>query len=320
MIKADVLTKRFGPAVAVDRLSFEVRPGRVTGFLGPNGAGKSTTIRMILGLDTPTGGRALVAGSHYRSLHRPLREVGSLLDAAAPHGGRTARDHLAWLAATNDIPSSRTSQVLERTGLTAVARKRIRGFSLGMKQRLGIAAALLGDPPVLILDEPVNGLDPEGIHWIRTLLRSMAGEGRTVLVSSHLMSEMALTADHLLVIGRGRLLADTSRADFLRTRGPRDVLLRTVRDDHLAVLLADRGATVTDEPDGRLSVTGLTADAISRLAAAHDIALSELTSRKDSLELAYLAITAGALDYSTAGSVTTPVLAPAADSGRHRHP
>jgi ABC-2 type transport system ATP-binding protein len=215
MIEVEHLTKRYGPRTAVDRLSFTVRPGRVTGFLGPNGAGKSTTLRMILALTTPTAGRALVGGRPYRSLRPPLREVGALLDAASVHGGRTAYRHLCWLAASNGLPRSRAAAVLERTGLASVAGRRVHGFSLGMRQRLGIAAALLGDPPALILDEPVNGLDPEGIHWMRTLLTGLAAEGRTVLLSSHLMSEMALTAQHLLVIGGGRLLADAPIADLV---------------------------------------------------------------------------------------------------------
>ncbi|MFD0583636.1 ABC transporter ATP-binding protein [Dactylosporangium darangshiense] len=219
MIEAQELTKRYRTTVAVDRLSFQVRPGRVTGFLGPNGAGKSTTMRMILGLDTPTGGHALVGGRPYRSLPYPLREVGALLDAGAVHGGLSARQHLAWLAASNRLPRARVADVLGRTGLEVVAGKRIRGFSLGMRQRLGIAAALLGDPPILIFDEPVNGLDPEGIAWIRGLLRALAAEGRTILVSSHLMSETALTADHLLIIGQGRLLADTGIDELLRSAG-----------------------------------------------------------------------------------------------------
>jgi len=233
MIEAHELTKRYGAAVAVDRLSFQVRPGRVTGFLGPNGAGKSTTMRMILGLDTPTGGRALVGGRLYRSVGFALREVGALLDAGAVHGGLSAGRHLAWLAASNRLPSGRVAEVLGRTGLDGVAGKRIRGFSLGMRQRLGIAAALLGDPPILIFDEPVNGLDPEGIAWIRGLMRALAAEGRTILVSSHLMSEMALTADHLLVIGKGRLLADAGMEEFLRSAGTstlEDAYLRLTQD------------------------------------------------------------------------------------------
>ena len=210
MIEVHGLTKRHGPTLAVDRLTFQVHPGQVTGFLGPNGAGKSTTMRMVLGLDTPTAGTALVDGRPYRCLDRPLRVVGSVLDGGSFHGGRTAWNHLAYLAASNDLPRSRVGEVLELTGLSGVARNRVNGFSLGMRQRLGIAAALLGDPQILVLDEPINGLDPEGIVWIRTLLRTLAGQGRTVFVASHLMSEMAMTADHLIVIGHGRLLADTS--------------------------------------------------------------------------------------------------------------
>ena len=214
------LTKRFGRSTVVDDLSFRVEPGRVTGFLGPNGAGKSTTLRMILGLDTPTAGTALVGGRPYRSLSRPLAMVGALLEAGDVHPARRARDHLAWLAASNELPAGRVDEVLERTGLTPAAGKRVGAFSLGMRQRLGIAAALLGDPPILLLDEPVNGLDPEGVRWIRTLMRTMAAEGRTVLVSSHLMSETAVTADHLVVIGRGRLLADADTHEFIASAGP----------------------------------------------------------------------------------------------------
>jgi ABC-2 type transport system ATP-binding protein len=231
VIRANGLTKRFGSTLAVDRLSFEVLPGRVTGFLGPNGSGKSTTMRMLLGLDTPNGGQALVNGRPYRAFRRPLCEVGSLLDAGAVHGGRSARSHLESLAATNDLPLSSVRAVLGRTGLSEAARRRIRGFSLGMKQRLGIAAALLGDPPVLVLDEPVNGLDPEGIHWIRGLMRSLAAEGRTVFVSSHLMSEMALTADHLIVIGRGRLIADTDMARFIGNSASLEEAYMSLTDD-----------------------------------------------------------------------------------------
>jgi ABC-2 type transport system ATP-binding protein len=219
-IEVHALTRRFGAATAVDGLSFRVEPGRITGFLGPNGAGKSTTLRMILGLDTPNAGHALINGRPFRSLPRPLREVGALLDAAALHPSRRARDHLAWLAASNRLPAGRVRHVLELTGLAGVAGKRAGSFSLGMRQRLGIAAALLGDPGVLLLDEPVNGLDPEGVLWMRTLMKSLAAEGRTVLVSSHLISEMALTADHLIVIGRGRLLADTGVREFIRAAGP----------------------------------------------------------------------------------------------------
>jgi ABC-2 type transport system ATP-binding protein len=219
-IEVQALTRRFGREKAVDDLSFRLAPGKITGFLGPNGAGKSTTLRLILGLDTPDAGRALVGGRPFRTLSHPLREVGALLDAGAVHPGRRARDHLAWLAASNRLPPGRVGHVLELTGLSSVAGKRLGAFSLGMRQRLGIAAALLGDPAVLLLDEPVNGLDPEGVLWIRNLMKSMAAEGRTVLVSSHLISEMALTADHLIVIGRGRLLADTEVSRFLADAGP----------------------------------------------------------------------------------------------------
>src|SRR5215470_11957835 len=225
MIEVRELTKRYGSAVAVDGLSFTVRPGRVTGFLGPNGAGKSTTMRVILGLDAPTAGRATVNGQPYQRLARPLHQAGALLDAGAVHGGHTARDHLLAIAASNGIGPRRVTEVLGLVGLDSAAGRRVRGFSLGMKQRLGVAAALLGDPGVLLFDEPVNGLDPEGIHWIRGLLRSLAGEGRTVLVSSHLMSEMALTADHILIVGRGRLIAESSMAE-LAERFRRDVLVR----------------------------------------------------------------------------------------------
>ena len=228
MIAIENLTKRYGGTPAVDRLSFTVRPGGITGFLGPNGAGKSTTLRMILALTTPTAGRATVNGRAYRSLRTPLREVGALLDAGAAHGGRTARRHLTWLAASNGLARSRVDEVLDRTGLTPVADRRVRGFSLGMRQRLGLAAALLGDPPVLILDEPVNGLDPEGVHWLRTFLAALAAEGRTVLISSHLISELALSAQHLVIIGGGRLLADTSLA-ALTSNG------RSLEDAYLAL-------------------------------------------------------------------------------------
>jgi ABC-2 type transport system ATP-binding protein len=214
------LTKRFGGATVVDDLSFRVEPGRVTGFLGPNGAGKSTTMRMILGLDTPGAGTALIGSSPYRSLRRPLTLVGALLEAGAAHPARRARDHLAWLAASNDLPAARVGEVLEITGLVSAAGRRVGALSLGMRQRLGIAAALLGDPPILLLDEPINGLDPEGVRWIRTLMRSMAAEGRSVLVSSHLMSETAATADHLIIIGRGRLLADIGTREFVASAGP----------------------------------------------------------------------------------------------------
>jgi ABC-2 type transport system ATP-binding protein len=291
------LTKRYGPTAAVDGLSFQVRPGQVTGFLGPNGAGKSTTLRMILGMDTPTAGRALIGGCAYRDLDEPLRAVGSLLDPGALHPGRRARDHLVWLAASNRLPARRVGEVLEQTGLAAVAGKRVGSFSLGMKQRLGIAAALLGEPGILLLDEPVNGLDPEGVLWIRTLMRTLASEGRTILVSSHLMSEMALTADHLIVIGRGRLIADMSMHDLIQTHAPGDVLVRTPEGSLLADVLRAQGAAVRPEADGALAVTGLAPQTISRAAAARGIAVHELATRQASLEQAYMRLTEAAVEY-----------------------
>jgi ABC-2 type transport system ATP-binding protein len=302
MIELHGLTKRFGAVTAVDGLSFTVRPGRVTGFLGPNGAGKTTTMRLILGLDVPTSGTALVGGRRYRQLIRPLRQVGSLLDATAVHGARTAHDHLLSLAVSNGIRRSRIPEVLELTGLGSVAGKRIREFSLGMKQRLGIAAALLGEPPVLMFDEPVNGLDADGVRWIRRLLRHLAADGRTVLVSSHLMGEMALTADHLIVIGRGRLLADTPTQSLTGSSARADVLVRSPRAGELAELLTARGAAVRPEDDGGLAVTGVDAAAIADLAAAHGIAVHELTPRQPSLEQVYLDLTADSAEYRAAAT------------------
>jgi ABC-2 type transport system ATP-binding protein len=308
MIEVSQLRKRFGPVTAVDGLSFTVRPGLVTGFLGPNGAGKSTTMRVILGLDAPTSGRALVGGRRYQAITRPLRQVGSLLDATAVPGGRTAWFHLLSIAQSNGIGRRRVAEVLQLTGLDTAAGRRLKGFSLGMKQRLGIAAALLGDPPVLMFDEPVNGLDPEGIHWVRELFRSLAAEGRTVFVSSHLMSEMALTADHLIIIGRGRLLADTPTDRFVASSARADVLVRSPQAGELAALLAGRGATVVRRDDGGLAVTGLDAPAIAGLAADHGLALHELVPRHASLEQAYLDITAGSVEYraGTAAGEGTP--------------
>jgi ABC-2 type transport system ATP-binding protein len=295
MIEVDRLSKRFGSVTAVDDLSFTVRPGRVTGFLGPNGAGKSTTMRVILGLDAATSGRALVAGQRYDALVRPLREVGSLLDATALHAGRTARAHLWSMARSNGISGRRVTEVLQLTGLEGVARRRVGGFSLGMKQRLGIAAAMLGDPPVLMFDEPVNGLDPEGIHWIRGFFRELAAGGRTVLVSSHLTSEMAHTADHLVIIGRGRLLADLPMAELTGAR--RDVLLRSPRAAELAGLIKAEGGNVTPQDDGALVVTGLDAAAIGDPAAGHGIAVHALVPRHASVEDAYLDLTGDSTDY-----------------------
>jgi ABC-2 type transport system ATP-binding protein len=295
-IEVDQLTKRFGPVTAVDALSFTVRPGHVTGFLGPNGAGKTTTMRVILGLDAPTSGRALVGDRRYQQIIRPLHVVGSLLDPTAVHGGRTAWSHLLSIAQSNGIGRARAMQVLEASGLAPVAGRRIREFSLGMKQRLGIAVALLADPPALIFDEPVNGLDAAGVRWIRQLFTSMAAEGRTVLVSSHLMSEIALTADHLIIIGRGRLLADTTTDRFVSgTR--QDVLVRSPRAGELAGLLTARGAAVWPEGAGGLAVTGLDAPAIGDLAAGNGIAVHELVPRHASLEQAYLDLTGDSTDY-----------------------
>ncbi len=297
MIEVSDLTKRYGDAVAVDGLSFTVRPGRVTGFLGPNGSGKSTTLRMILGLDAPTSGRALVNDRPYASMRYPLREVGALLDAGAAHPSRSAYHHLLGIALTNGIGARRVREVLARTGLEQAARRGVGRFSLGMRQRLGIAAALLGDPPVLLLDEPVNGLDPEGVQWIRTLTRELAAEGRTVLISSHLMSEMAVTADHLVIIGRGRLVADQSTAEFLAANARTDVLVRTAQPAALAAVLREAGAAVTQEPGGALAVSGLEPAAIGDLAAGQRLGVHELTVRHASLEQAFMDVTGDAVDY-----------------------
>jgi ABC-2 type transport system ATP-binding protein len=295
-IEARGLTKRYGDKVAVDDLSFTVEPGRVTGFLGPNGAGKSTTMRLVLGLDAPTAGTVTVRGRRYRDLDRPLHAVGALLDARACHPGRTAANHLLALAQTAGIGRARVDEVLALVGLADVGGKRAGTFSLGMSQRLGIAAALLGDPPVLMFDEPVNGLDPEGIRWIRTFMRELAAEGRIVLVSSHLMSEMALTAQHLLVIGRGRLIADTGIDDFLRRHGTESVLVRAGELDRLARVLRRAGAQLELEPDA-LHVHQLTATEVGKLAAGEGIALTELTPRRGSLEDVFMALTNDAVEY-----------------------
>ncbi|MFG3254839.1 ABC transporter ATP-binding protein [Streptomyces sp. NPDC048172] len=300
MIEASELTKRYGEKTAVDRLTFTVRPGRVTGFLGPNGAGKSTTMRLILGLDAPTSGSVTVGGRRCSELAAPLRVVGSLLDAKGVHGGRSAYDHLAGLAAGNRIPRRRVDEVLETVGLPpATARRRAKGYSLGMGQRLGIAAALLGDPEVLILDEPVNGLDTEGIRWIRDTMRSLAAEGRTVFLSSHLMSEMELTADHLVVIGRGRLLADTSTRAFLESHSQAHTLVRTPEPEKLRALLEARGATVRVTPHGSWRVDGPDAATIGGLAREHGLALHELTPARSSLEEVYTALARDEAEYRT---------------------
>jgi ABC-2 type transport system ATP-binding protein len=297
MIEVDQLFKRYGRVTAVDGLSFTVRPGHVTGFLGPNGAGKTTTMRVILGLDAPTSGSVLVGERRYRTMIRPLHQVGSLLDATAVHGARTAWLHLLSIARSNGIGPQRARQMLQLTGLDQVAHRRIRGFSLGMKQRLGIAVALLGDPPVLMLDEPVNGLDPEGVVWLRQLLRSLASEGRTVFVSSHMMTEMALTADHLIIIGRGRLLADTATDQFTVASTRADVLVRSPRASDLAGLLTSRGAVVDADGSGGLTVTGMDAPTIAGLAAEHAIPVHELVPRRASLEQAYLELTSSSTEY-----------------------
>jgi ABC-2 type transport system ATP-binding protein len=296
MITARGLTKRYGRVTAVDDLSFDVHPGVVTGFLGPNGAGKSTTMRMIVNLDAPSSGTVRISGHHYAELRRPLFEVGAVLETGALHGGRTAANHLLCLAQSNGIGRRRVAEVLELVGLTDAARRRAGGFSLGMRQRLGLAAALLGDPPVLLCDEPVNGLDPEGILWIRTLLRRLAAEGRTVFVSSHLMSEMALTADHLIVVGRGRLIADAPTTDIIRQASTSSVLVRTPRPETLRHVLVTEGARVTVDA-GALIVVGTDAADVGDLAARHGIPVHELTPRRASLEEAFMQLTRDSTEF-----------------------
>ncbi|MGH9283712.1 MAG: ATP-binding cassette domain-containing protein [Acidimicrobiales bacterium] len=297
MIEAQGLTKRYGDKVAVDGLTFTVRPGLVTGFLGPNGAGKSTTMRMILGLDAPTSGSVTVNGRPYREHATPLREVGALLDARAVHPARSAYHHLLALAQTCGIRRSRVDEVVDAVGLHAVARRRAGGFSLGMGQRLGIAAALLGDPHTVILDEPVNGLDTEGIRWIRSLLQGLAAEGRTVFVSSHLMSEMALTAQHLIVIGRGRLIADTGVEELIAGAAPAVVRVRSTDLAALAALPRSRGVAVSEAEDGALAVSGLSTDQVGQLAGAAGITLLELTAQPASLEEAFIDLTRDAVEF-----------------------
>ncbi|MGX1506859.1 UNVERIFIED_CONTAM: ABC-2 type transport system ATP-binding protein [Streptomyces graminofaciens] len=296
MIEVNELTKRYGGTTAVRNLTFTVRPGRVTGFLGPNGSGKSTTLRMVLGLHAPTSGTATVDGRPFRSRPRGLRHVGALLDAGHVHGGRSAAAHLAALARSNRIPRSRVDQVLEQVGLAGAARRRIGGYSLGMRQRLGIAVALLGDPPVLLFDEPLNGLDPEGVKWVRGLFRQLAAEGRTVFVSSHLMSEMEHTADELIVIGRGELIAAESLTDFAARGSCAAVAVRTPHGDRLAALLNAEGATVRADGD-LLTVTGTSAERVGELALDHRILLHEITTRGASLEDAFMELTAGSVEY-----------------------
>ena len=302
MIEAAGLTRRYGPTVAVDDLSFTVPPGQVTGFLGPNGAGKSTTMRLILGLDAPTCGSVTVHGRPYHAYRRPLFEVGALLEARAFHGGRSAYHHLLSLALSNGIGRKRVGQVLDLVGLDRVARKRAGGFSLGMGQRLGIAAALLGDPGVLLLDEPVNGLDPEGVAWIRALLRSLAADGRTVLVSSHLMSEMENTADRLIIIGRGKLITEAPIGELLAAGSGSYVRVRSPQAPDLAAQLEASGATVIRQDNGTLAVTGASTDAIGELAKASGFTLAELSAQQASLEDRYMELTRNSADYRTAGA------------------
>jgi ABC-2 type transport system ATP-binding protein len=299
MIEIQGLSKRYGPKLAVDDVSFSVRPGMVTGFLGPNGAGKSTTMRLIVGLDRPTAGRALVGGRPYAQHKAPLHEIGVLLEAKAVHTGRTAYHHLLALAATHGIPKARVHTVIAMTGLDSVAGKRVGGFSLGMGQRLGIAAALLGDPHTLMLDEPVNGLDPEGVRWVRDFCRYFAGQGRTVFISSHLMSEMSQTADHLIVLGRGRVLADAPLGEVIAGATGRSVRVRTPRAQDLTIELGRLGpnVTVTTSDDGSLAVSGLEAARIGDAAAQAGIPLHELTPLAASLEEAYLELTGDAVEY-----------------------
>ncbi|MFJ5923440.1 ABC transporter ATP-binding protein [Kitasatospora sp. NPDC092948] len=305
MIELHHLTKRYGDKLAVDDLSFRIPEGVVTGFLGPNGAGKSTTMRMILDLDRPTAGKVTINNRGYADIQDPLREIGALLEAKGAHPGRTAYDHLLWMAQSNRIPRERVDQVLDVVGLTAVAKKRARGFSLGMGQRLGIASALLGDPKILMFDEPVNGLDPEGIVWIRKLMKALAAEGRTVFVSSHLMSEMALTADHLVVIGRGRLLADLPMAEFIRQNSRSAVRLRTPQREQLLDALHGAGLTVEPGPDGALEVIDGDLAQLGDLAAANGVTLHELSPQQASLEDAFMQMTAESVEYRTDVATST---------------
>jgi ABC-2 type transport system ATP-binding protein len=298
MIEATGLTKRYGKKTAVDAVSFTVRPGQVTGFLGPNGAGKSTTMRMIVGLDRPSAGRVTVNGRPYAEHRSPLHEVGALLEAKAVHTGRSARNHLRAIAATHGIPNRRVDEVIDLTGLHSVAGKRVGGFSLGMGQRLGLAAALLGDPATLLLDEPVNGLDPEGVLWVRGFVRQLAAEGRTVLLSSHLMSEMALTADHIIVVGKGKVIADASVSDIVNSTQA-FVRVRSPRVDDLARRLTQADVTVTSIDSGAVEVRGLTADAIGDAALSIGVAVHELTTVQGSLEDAYMNLTRDAVEYRT---------------------
>jgi len=306
MIEVRGLTKHFGRTAAVEDLTFTVRPGQVTGFLGPNGAGKSTTMRMILGLDRPTAGTALIDGKPYHKIEHPLRTVGALLDAKWVHPNRSARAHLHWLAASNGIEKSRVDEVLRLVGLTEVAGRNAGGFSLGMSQRLGLAGALLGDPKVLLFDEPVNGLDPEGILWIRRFMQRLAAEGRTVLVSSHLLSEMAQTAEHLVVIGRGKLISDTTTKEFIERASEQSVRVRSPQLDELRSLLTSENLTVREDGSSSegpaLLVAGVTSDAVGTLAGANNITLFELSPQRASLEEAFMRMTGGSVQYHAEGA------------------
>ncbi len=302
MIEARRLTKRYGDTTAVDNLSFSIVPGVVTGFLGPNGSGKSTTMRMILGLDNPTSGSVTINGKTYHDLPAPMREIGALLDAKAIHGGRTARQHLRWVARAAGIEKRRVDEVLDIVGLTDVAGKKVGGFSLGMSQRLGIATALLGDPGILLFDEPVNGLDPDGILWFRTLVKRLASEGRTIFVSSHLMSEMQETADHVLVIGRGRLVADATINDVTGRNGRGAVRIASPELAAFTPFLETAGATIQPDQDGGVLVTGMDAARIGQLAAMHRIPLHELTPRRASLETAFMELTRDSVEYRADGT------------------
>jgi ABC-2 type transport system ATP-binding protein len=302
LIEANGLTKDYGEKRAVDALSFTVEPGIVTGFLGPNGSGKSTTMRLILGLDAPTAGTVTVNGKRYRDYPAPLHEVGALLEARAVHTGRSAYNHLLALAQTHGVPRTRVEELIDRVGLREVAKKRVGQFSLGMGQRLGIAAALLADPGILILDEPSNGLDPEGIQWIRNMLKELAAEGRTVFVSSHLMSEMALTADHLIVIGRGRLIADLSVEEFVRSASKNLVRVRSPQAAELRAALAGPDVTVTPAGDGLLEVAGLSAEQVGEAAAARGLVLHELTPVRASLEEAFMDVTRDEVEFHGLGA------------------
>ncbi len=311
MIEVRGLSKRYGDKLAVDNLTFTVEPGKVTGFLGPNGAGKSTTMRLILGLDHPTSGEAMVHGKRYQGLNYPMREMGALLEAKAVHGGRSAYNHLLCLAQTNDIPKRRVDEVLALVGLTEVAKKRSKGFSLGMSQRLGIAGALLGDPQVLIFDEPVNGLDPEGIRWIRNLMQALAAEGRTVFVSSHLMSEMETTAQDIIVIGRGKLIANTTIDKFIAENSTGTVKVRTPQADALAKAVAAAGGTATTSGDDALVIQGLSTDQVGDVAYDASIRLHELSQHRASLEQAFMELTADSVEYQASVQGTAPA------GGRH---